>query len=220
MLMIEITAALSGALSVYFYIIRSHWSWPVGLVQVVLYVGVFAQAKLYADMGLHVIYAVLQVIGWWAWLHARQTSAEQRTVADDEVSQRAFTDNLSDHNLITVKRLAMAGHATCGGAIGCMTALYAYLLWRFTDASLPVPDSMIAAISLVAQWLLVCRYLENWWYWIAVDVLAIAVFSYKHLYVTAALYALFLAMAIVGCRAWWQSWQRQSDRRQAGPDQT
>ncbi|MCU0721079.1 MAG: nicotinamide mononucleotide transporter family protein [Pirellula sp.] len=65
MSLIEIVAAIFGFLSVWFYIVRNPASWPTGLVQVLLLWNVFWNAKLYADFGLHVLYAVLQIYGWW-----------------------------------------------------------------------------------------------------------------------------------------------------------
>lgn len=201
MLMIEIVAALFGAASVYFYIVRNHWSWPVGLVQVVLYVAVFAQAKLYADMSLHVVYAGLQLYGWWAWLESRKSSTS-RQLSESTAS--------SEPSKLPVRRLPLLGHGVSWIAIAVMTSLYAFLLSQYTDAALPVLDSLIVALSLVAQLLLAWRYLENWLYWIAVDLLGIGVFAYKSLYPTTILYTVFLVMAIVGWRTWQNAWRQQT----------
>ena len=64
---IEICASLAGFVSVYLVIKRNIWCWPVGLLQVALYVFVFYQVKLYSDMALHVIYIFMQLYGWWHW---------------------------------------------------------------------------------------------------------------------------------------------------------
>lgn len=188
---VEIVAALFGALSVYFYIVRNHWSWPVGLVQVVLYIGVFEQAKLYADMLLHFVYAGLQLYGWWAWY---QSSKRQATSPVDS--------SLGQDESLEIRELGMKGNIACIVVSLAMTTVYAILLRRFTDASSPLPDSCIAAFSLTAQMLLAWRYVDNWRYWIFVDLVAIGLFAFKELYITSILYALFLVMAIVGDRAW------------------
>ena len=188
---VEIVAALFGALSVYFYIVRNHWSWPVGLVQVVLYIGVFEQAKLYADMLLHFVYAGLQLYGWWAWY---QSSKWQSTSSVDSASD--------PDDSLEIRELGMKGNVTCIVVSLAMTTVYSLLLGRYTDASSPLPDSCIAAFSLTAQMLLAWRYVDNWRYWIFVDLVAIGLFAFKELYITSMLYALFLVMAIVGDRAW------------------
>ena len=188
---VEIVAALFGALSVYFYIMRNHWSWPVGFIQVVLYIGVFGRAKLYADMLLHVVYAGLQLYGWWAWYQ----SSKRQTASPDDLSG-------SQHDSIEIRKLGIKGNILCIVASALMTVVYAFLLGQFTDASSPLPDSCIAAFSLTAQMLLAWRYVDNWRYWIFVDVVAIGLFAYKELYITSALYALFLVMAFIGDRTW------------------
>lgn len=188
---VEIVAALFGALSVYFYIVRNHWSWPVGLVQVVLYIGVFEQAKLYADMLLHFVYAGLQLYGWWAWY---QSTKRQPASPVDSAS--------GQDDSLEIRELGVKGNIACILVSLALTTVYSLLLGRYTDASSPLPDSCIAAFSLTAQMLLAWRYVDNWRYWIFVDLIAIGLFAFKELYITSILYALFLVMAIAGDRAW------------------
>jgi len=66
---LELIAAIVGAISVWLSVRQNIWSWPTAIVNVVLYALVFYEAKLYADMGLQVIYAVLSVYGWYEWLY-------------------------------------------------------------------------------------------------------------------------------------------------------
>jgi nicotinamide mononucleotide transporter len=176
---IELAAAFFGLLSVWLYVRESVWSWPTGLVMVVLYIEVFYRAKLYADVGLQVIYVGLQVYGWYEWLHGGPNRSELRV-------SRAPAPLL-------ILLLAT-------GAVG--TAVLGYLLHRYTDAALPYWDSAIAAFSLVAQWMLAKKLLENWLFWIAVDVVAVGVYFAKGLYPTTLLYAVLLGMATLGYFQW------------------
>jgi nicotinamide mononucleotide transporter len=54
------------------------------------------------------------------------------------------------------------------------------------------------------------KLLENWLVWILVDVISIALFIYKHLYLTSFLYAAFIVMCIAGYQSWRQTQLRQS----------
>ena len=72
----------------------------------------------------------------------------------------------------------------------------------FTDAAVPYADAFTTVTSLVAQWLMARKRLESWWFWIAVDVVAIGVYFYKQLYLTTGLYAVFLVLATIGFFAW------------------
>src|SRR5262249_57865006 len=107
-----------------------------------------------------------------------------------------------DHGALSVSRtpgrwrgpLLVAG---CAGA-----GLLGFLLQRTTDASLPYWDSSTTTFSLVAQWMQTRKWFENWLLWIVVDVVYVGMYLYKHLLLTAALYAVFLALAVMGHREW------------------
>jgi nicotinamide mononucleotide transporter len=179
---LELIGALLGAISVYLSVRQNIWSWPTGIVNVVLYAVVFFQAKLYADMGLQVIYAVLSVYGWYEWLYG----GENRT----ELHVTRTTPRLG----VVLGAIALAGSASLG-----------FLLRGATDAALPFMDSFLSSTSLVAQWMMTRKKLENWLVWITVDVLYIGMFIFKHLYITAGLYAVFLALAVRGYIDWRRS---------------
>ena len=213
MSLIEIVAAIFGFLSVWFYINRNPASWPTGLVQVLLLWNVFWNAKLYADFGLHVLYAMLQIYGWWAWLRGRggKDSSKSEIADGSGFADRSPYDGASKSSGapiqygVRVRSLNFAGLMGCLLAVPFLTSIFAGLLIRYTDATLPIWDSFIAAASIIAQCLLAGRYIENWRFWIAVDIVGIGVFAYKELYPTAVLYILFLFMAIWGDIAWRKS---------------
>jgi nicotinamide mononucleotide transporter len=176
---IEWTAAAFYLLSVLLTARESIWCWPTGLIAVALYLVVFYEAKLYADVGLQGVFIVLQVYGWYEWLHGGSDRGELRVTP-------------------TPGRLLPA----LLGIGGAGTALLGYLLHRYTDAALPYWDSAIAAFSLVAQWMLAKKLLENWLFWIAVDVVAVGVYYAKGLVATTGLYTVLLVMATLGYLQW------------------
>ena len=179
---LELFAAVLGALSVYLSVRQNIWSWPTAIINVSVYAVVFFHAKLYADMGLQVIYAVLSVYGWYEWLHG----GENRT----ELHVSRTGPRLGA--LLSV--IALAGSAVLG-----------LVLRSATDAALPFMDSFLSSTSLVAQWMMTRKKLENWLVWIGVDVLYVGMFTVKHLYITAALYVVFLALAVRGYIDWRRS---------------
>lgn len=179
---IEVVAALFGLLCVIFTVRQSLWCWPTGLVQVFLYIFVFYRAKLYSDVGLQVVYVVLQVYGWWHW--ARGGPRHQ--------------DDLPVTGLPWATRAVWLG-VTILGTLALGTGM---VTW--TDAALPYPDAFITTLSLVAQWLLGRKRWESWLGWIAVDLVAIPAYASKDLLLTSALYAVFLVLAIMGLRAWYR----------------
>jgi nicotinamide mononucleotide transporter len=179
---LELFAAIVGAISVWLSVRQNIMSWPTAIVNVVLYALVFYQAKLYADMGLQVIYAALSVYGWYEWLYGGEGRTEL-------------------HVTRTAGRLAaLLALIALSGA-----ALLGTLLHHTTDAALPYMDSFLSSTSLVAQWMMTRKKLENWLVWIAVDVLYVGMFIFKGLYLTAGLYAVFLALAVRGYLDWRRS---------------
>jgi nicotinamide mononucleotide transporter len=82
-----------------------------------------------------------------------------------------------------------------------------YILKTYTSSSLPYVDSFVSVISLVANWLLAKRKIENWILWIIVNVVYIWLFYYKELYLSAGLYMLFLIMAIDGLYKWLKTYK-------------
>jgi len=179
---LELLAAVTGALSVWLSVRQNIWSWPTAIVNVVLYALVFRDAKLYADMGLQVVYAVLSIYGWYEWLYGGQGRTRLR---------------------VTGTTPALAARLIVIAAAG--SALLGTLLHRTTDAALPYMDSFLSSTSLVAQWMMTKKLLENWLVWIAVDVLYVGMFLFKGLYLTAGLYAVFLGLAIRGYIDWRRS---------------
>lgn len=135
---------------------------------------------------------MLSVYGWWEWLYGGENRSERPVTR-------------------TPRRVS---------AVLCVIALVwaplqGYCFHRYTDAALPYWDSAITVLSLLAQWMMARKYLENWVLWIAVDVLGIGVYWYKDLHVTAGLYLVFLMLATSGLVAWWRGFRAEEASRLA-----
>ena len=155
------------------------WGFPVAMVASAFYGVVFYQTKLYSDAGLQIVYIVLNFYAWYQWRYGGQ-------------NQRALPVSRTPRQLVP---LLSAMGLLAAGTLG-------YLSHRFTDASLPYLDASTTATSLVAQWMLAKKYLENWLVWIAVDIVYIGMYFYKGLYPTAVLYVLITLLAVMGYRHW------------------
>ncbi len=176
---VEIFAALLGVINVLLVVRRSIWNFPFALAMVTLYFFVFRDARLYSDALLQIFFFAINLYGWWNWSRAEKV--------DDGIQVLRMS--------VRARLLWLAGTAA------------AVLIWgiamdRFTDAAAPFPDATVAGISVAAQILQSMRRVESWVLWIAVDCLAIGLFLSRGLEVTAALYALFLALAVVGLIQW------------------
>lgn len=183
---IEVLATILGILCVGLLIVRSHWSWPIGLVQVILQGVVLWNAKLYAETALQGIFWILQLYGWWAWIASNRDKNSLQPI----------------NAPVQVERLSTNASIFFICATLLQTILIAWFLMSYTDGKSPIADAFITAASLTAQYLLAKRYYENWGYWIVVDILSIPLYVIRELPVLAILYVVFLAMAIVGFYQW------------------
>jgi nicotinamide mononucleotide transporter len=179
---IEIVAAIFGVVSVFLSVRQNIWSWPTAIVNVGLYIIVFYESKLYADTGLQVVYVVLNAYGWYHWLYGGKNRTELPVT---RTSPRLW---------LLLVSIGAAGAVVIGT-----------LLSRNTDAALPYIDAGTTSTSLVAQWMMTRKLLENWIIWVAVDVVYIGMYIYKSLYVTAVLYLIFLILSAMGFVQWRKS---------------
>ena len=186
---VEIAGAVFGLVYVLLAIRESAWCWPIGIANAALFLVVCVHARLYGGAGLQAVYLVVSFYGWYEWLHGGQ-----------------------GHGRLPVSRtprgwaagLALAGLA---GTFG-----FGLLLEYRTDAALPFPDAAATSFSLVAQWMATRKWLENWLVWLVVDVGYVAICVSQRLYAMAALYAVFLVLAVLG----YKEWRTSVAQREAG----
>lgn len=176
---IEWIAVACGILNVSLIIRRSIWNYPFGFAVVTLYFFIFWEYRLYSDALLQVYFFVIQIYGLYVWLNGRAPDGR-----------------------VIVAYLGVSMFTLCIGATAVVWLIVASLITAYTDAAAPYWDAAVAALSISAQFLLSRRFLESWYLWIAVDVLAIGLFYSRGLEPTAALYVMFLGLAITGLIQW------------------
>ena len=179
MIIAEIIATVTGIAGVALQAKERIEAWPFAIVSVSISAYLFFYSKLYSDFGLHIIYIILNIFGWWVWSHRKAT---QKVTA---------TKILKRSGILTSLMIVVFGALALG-----------YIMDNYTDADLSYFDAFTTSGSLVAQYLLAKKYLQNWLLWIIVDIVAIPVYVYKELYVIAILFTVFLGLSIWGYRSW------------------
>lgn len=180
---IEAITTVLGVANIILLIRQNIWNFPVGIIMVSLFGWVVWDAKLYSDFGLQIFFLTLQFYGWFNWSRGRNAQHDQLRVT--MLSQR--------------QRLKWAGVAVVG-ILGL-----GLVMDRNTDAALPYWDAATTVLSVIAQYFLARKFLENWMLWIAVNIMAIGIYSAKGLYIFSGLYGFFLVLATLGLVAWWRS---------------
>lgn len=174
----EVLGFITGILAVWLTIRQNLLCFPVGIINVSIYSYVFFDVKYFANSALQLVYIILLVYGWINW--------------------KVKSNKHELHVSVTNKRLGPILLI-----VGLITSAVAgYLLKKTTDAPLPYLDAVTTSMSLVAQWMVAQKKLENWLVWIAADIIYVGMYAYQSLYLTAILYFIFLILAVKGYYEW------------------
>ena len=155
-------------------------AWPLACLSSLLYFVLFWNSRLYGDASLQIFFAVVALWGWWQWLRGTQ----------------------ADGHALQVRSLPARGRWWLLAALAAAWPATGLFLKTFTDTDVPWWDAFPTAASVIGQWLLGRKYLENWLVWIVVNIVSVGLFAYKGLWLTTLLYSLFIAMSFIGWRAW------------------
>jgi HTH-type transcriptional repressor of NAD biosynthesis genes len=175
--LLESVGFATGAVSVWLVVRQSIWTWPVGIANNLVFIVLFLEARLYADMALQFVYVAMSIGGWWYWLNGGR--AGRRRIGRVAAPEAAGV-------------LILTAAATYGMTV--------YL--RSIDDSAPFLDALTTSMSIAAMYLMARKLLENWFVWIAADLVYVPLYLWKELPLTAILYGVFLAMCIRGVISW------------------
>ena len=157
-------------------------AWPLAMISSAMYGWLFLESRLYGEASLQLLFIVVAAWGWRQWLAGRGSDGQPLRV----------------HRLRSRQRLLVLA------ATLAAWPLLALLLRHATDSDVPWLDALPTVGSIAGQILLGRKLVENWPTWLAVNLVSIALFAHKGLWLTVLLYALFAALSVVG----WRSWQR------------
>jgi len=175
---LEIAGFATTAIGIWLTTRRSMLCWPVVLAADVLYLVVFYEARLLSDSLLQMFFIGFTLYGWWHWWRGVRDEGEVRV------------EPLSIKSMVIALLAGLAGSAVLGE------------ITIRLHAALPFLDATLTSYSLVASWWQARKNIANWWLWIVIDLIYIGEYIYKDLWATAVLYALLVALAVLGLRDW------------------
>jgi len=184
--LLEVIGFITGLLCVALAAMNNIWNWPFAIVSVTVYIFIFYDARLFADMGLQFYFFAMNVYGWYYW--SRKPSSEKKT---------------------PVARITKKEVLLSAAAIVISTFILGTVL-KYTTASYPYLDSFCTACSLVAQVFLARKVLENWLIWIFVDIIYVGVYIFKDLHLTAVMYGVYVFIALAGYIDWKREYKKQA----------
>ena len=181
---LEIAGTAIGLVYLWLEYRASAWLWVASIAMPAIYLKVYYDAGLYADLGISIYYIVASVYGLCCWLLKRGKHSPEPELCISPTPRWLYLP----------LALVFAGAWV---AIGL-------LLSRLTDSTVPWADAFTTALSVVAMWMLARKYLEQWLVWIAADVACGVLYAYKGLWFTSGLYLLYAVIAMLGFRKWKQ----------------
>jgi nicotinamide mononucleotide transporter len=167
---------------------QNPWCWACAIASAGLYLSLFARAGLQMQAALQVFYVAMAVYGWRAW---RGTAAARP---------------------LAIGRWPASRHAWAITVVLAVAMVNGWLVTRKAPlAIVPYADALIAWGSVLATWMVARKLIENWWYWIVLDLAAAMLFARQGLVVTALLFLLYTVLAYRGLLQW------RKDERAATP---
>jgi len=177
---LELVAVVLALVMVGCNIREIHWGWPLAIISSLLYGELFWRNRLYGDAALQGVFVVVAFWGWWQWLRGHSADGQD----------------------LHVQRLSRPGVIKTIAACAILWPVTGLILKNFTNTDVPWWDAFPTAVSLVGQFLLGRKYIQNWLVWVAVNTVSVGLFAYKGLWLTAVLYTLFIGLSLAGWRAW------------------
>lgn len=181
----EWVGVFTGLLCVWLAARNIIWNWPFAVVNVLIYLLLFLEKKLYADSALQIYLLATNIYGWYYWSSNKQAKATP---------------------IVVLKTKSLLWYSL---TVFAFTVAVGWLLSENTQAALPYLDSFCTACSLVAQFLLARRVLQNWLIWLFVDIIYVGIYVAKGLTPTAWMYAFYAAIALKGFFDWKKIYREQ-----------
>jgi nicotinamide mononucleotide transporter len=182
---VELIGTLFGLISVYFASRTNILTWGTGIVNEVFLFILFFQVQLYADMFLQIYFFIVTLYGWYKW---------NSKTAEAKISETSFRNKI----FLTVTILI-------GTSISGFLFTNIHLYWPTyfkIQATYPFTDSFVMASSIIATILLAKKKIENWYLWIAVDLVCVVLYFKKGVYFLSLEYFIFLGLASYGLYHW------------------
>jgi nicotinamide mononucleotide transporter len=180
---IEIIAVVTGLLYVIFTIKENILLWLFGIISSALYIHVFYYSGIYAYALLYVYYVIIGFYGWYNW-------GKKKSYAGD------------DKNAVKIRKSSMKQLAGYIIFTFILTVPVYIALNSYTDSDMALTDALLTSGGMVATWMLTQKYIEQWMFWIVIDLVSFGAMIYKGLYPSALLFLVYGLLAVKGYFEW------------------
>ena len=173
---IESIAVILSIIYVVLAVKANIWCWFFSAISVILYIYICVSAQLYAETGLQIFYLLMTIYGYYNWSLIKKKT---------EIHQWSYSKHLI---------------AILTGAF--LTFLIGFWLTTYTEAKEPIRDSFTTVFSIIATYLVTRKVLENWLYWIVIDIVSFQLYLSRDLHLSSLLFIVYTIIAVIGYFSW------------------
>ncbi len=184
----EVIAVVAAILYLGFAIRQKIVCWLFAALSTAIYVWLFIDVKLYMESVLNAFYLVMAGYGWYVWKSGRDDSHERPVVVWPLKTHLAA--------MLVVVLLSVAS---------------GYWLSAYSDAAFPYIDSLTTWFAIWGTFLVARKVLENWWYWLVIDIASVFIYWSRDLQLTSVLFIIYIIMIPIGLISWTRSMHAQQD---------
>lgn len=185
---VELTAATLALACVVLAMRVNPLSWIAAFVSAALYASVFFDSRLYTEAAFQIVVMGLSISGFRKWSQGAKEQGGERGV-------------------LPISRLGVRYHAAIALSCALVGSAVGGLLAVYSDSDVPYLDANITVFSVVATFLGTRKILENWLYWLVIDIVSSGVYIFKGLWITAVLYGVYVVLAWLGYTEWRERWR-------------
>lgn len=188
---VEILGVIIGFIYLWLEYKASIYLWLTSIIMPAIYLFVYFDAGLYADVAINIYYLIIGVYGWMSWRYgiSRKNGTEKYDLKISHTSRCLWLRLLIAYMVI---HFAIS-----------------FTLINFTDTDVPWFNGLTSALSIIGMWMLAKKLIEQWFVWFVVDILSAVLYFYKGLEPTALLYLVYAIVAILGYKKWNKLLQKQ-----------
>lgn len=189
---LECLTTIFGILNVYLLakIRVSNYFW--GILNVILAFFIFFQIQMYSDMVLQIYYLIINIYGWWLWLHPCNVNA-------DSNNQLKVSKNSALYNII-IFVIASVAFVLLGVFLKNIHIILPKIF--NIPSSSPFVDSFITVVSIVAMYFMAKKKIDHWYLWFVTDFTSMVIFYIQGVKFLALEYFVFLFFAFLGYIEW------------------
>ncbi|WP_424687286.1 MAG: nicotinamide riboside transporter PnuC [Halarcobacter ebronensis] len=169
---------------------QSLWCWPAAFVSTLIYTILFFDVSLLMDSALNAYYLIMAVYGWYSWKYGGKLQEQEL-----KVSSYGLIKNIKIIFVLTLISLA-----------------FGYVMANYTSADFAYIDSFTTVFAVFTTYMLAKKILENWIYWIVIDIVSIYIYIQKGLNLTAILFVIYTVLAFVAFKKWKEEYDKEATK--------